>query len=140
MTSVGSLCTYLDDGPPVFPSTCVKVPLCPIPGCEIEEDEDDFRCGGSIGAGSLFCRKAVKSASAAFKVGSSLRTAAGVPVLDRDRLVDFPKDPDSGGGRRGSLVSLLESLADESDMKRKMLCLPRIQHRIRALNSIFANV
>lgn len=39
-------------------------------------------------------------ASAATNVGSS-RFAAGVPVLDLDRLVDFPNDPVSGTARRG---------------------------------------
>jgi len=39
-------------------------------------------------------------ASAAAKVGSS-RFAAGVPVLDLDRLVDFPNDPVSGTALRG---------------------------------------
>lgn len=38
-------------------------------------------------------------ASAAAIVGSS-RFVAGVPVLERDRLVDFPNDPVSGTALR----------------------------------------
>lgn len=40
-------------------------------------------------------------ASAAAKVGSSRCLAAGVPVLDLERLVDFPKEPVSATARRG---------------------------------------
>lgn len=53
--------------------------------------------------------KPVKIASAAANVGSS-RFAAGVPVLDRDRLVDLPKDPVSAAAllvRDTGLPSLL---------------------------------
>lgn len=51
----------------------------------------------SLGATANLAICAVKMASAASNVGFS-RTAfaAGVPVLDRDRLVDFPNDPVSG--------------------------------------------
>jgi hypothetical protein len=55
----------------------------------------------------------VKIASAAAKVGSS-RFAAGVPVRDRDRLVDFPNDPVSATAllvRETGLPSLLLSSA-----------------------------
>jgi hypothetical protein len=52
---------------------------------------------------------------AASSVGSSLR-AAGVPVLDLERLVDFPNDPVSGTALRTldteglSLLSELEKI------------------------------
>lgn len=60
-----------------------------------------MRCGGSEGvAALLFCRKFENIASAAARVGSSFFAAAGVPVLDLDRLVDFPNDPVSGTALR----------------------------------------
>jgi hypothetical protein len=59
-------------------------------------------------------------ASAACIVGSSRFAAAGVPVLDRERLVDFPNDPVSGAiflalGIFG-LPSVLEELDAVHDM------------------------
>lgn len=58
-------------------------------------------------------------ASAAANVGSSFLAAAGVPVLDRDRLVDFPNDPVSGTALRAletAGLSLLEESEDGLDM------------------------
>jgi hypothetical protein len=53
-----------------------------------------FRCEDSGGTGAVSERYFEKMASAAMIVGSS--RFAGVPVFDRDRLVDFPKAPLSG--------------------------------------------
>ena len=53
-----------------------------------------FRCEDSGGTGAVSERYFEKMASAARIVGSS--RFAGVPVFDRDRLVDFPKAPLSG--------------------------------------------
>jgi hypothetical protein len=52
-------------------------------------------------------------ASAAAKVGSS-RFAAGVPVLDLDRLVDFPNDPVSATALRGLTTVGFPSLLEKS--------------------------
>ena len=54
-----------------------------------------------------------KMASAAAKVGSS-RFAAGVPVLDLERLVDFPNEPVSATARRGLAIVGFPSLLEKS--------------------------
>ena len=90
MTSVGSLWTNRF-GVCALPSVGARGPEVDRFGCDAEADREDFRWGFS-GVAALLARKPVKIASAAAKVGSS-RFAAGVPVLDRDRLVDFPNDP-----------------------------------------------
>jgi len=63
--------------------------------------------------------KPAKIASAAAKVGSSL-FAAGVPVRDLDRLVDFPKDPVSAAALLVRDTGLLSLLAVSENMS--MLC------------------
>ena len=92
MTSVGSFCTYrLEELIPL--STGART------GWELRLDCDAdegilFRCEDSGGTGAVSERYFEKMASAARIVGSS--RFAGVPVFDRDRLVDFPKAPLSG--------------------------------------------
>jgi hypothetical protein len=46
-----------------------------------------------------------KSLSAATRVGFSRAPRAGVPVRDRDRLVDLPKEPVSGAFRRDRVAA-----------------------------------
>lgn len=114
-TSVGSLCTYCDVDLAWFASPCVKAFCCDKFVCDTDAESELLRCaGGSTRALSLFWMKFENMASAAASVGSSRRTAAGVPVRDRERLVDLPKLPVSGIVRRGprneppSDLSLLE--------------------------------
>jgi hypothetical protein len=64
-------------------------------GCETEADSEELVRCASRGAAARLERKFENIVLAASSVGSSL-LAAGVPVLDLDRLVDFPKDPVSG--------------------------------------------
>lgn len=68
-----------------------------------------------------------KIAFAASRVGSSL-FAAGVPVLDRDRLVDFPKEPVSGTFLRDRVVNgLLSLLSSVSEYQSIMLRVCRMR-------------
>lgn len=87
-------------------------------------------------------------ASAAASVGSS-RFAAGVPVRDLDRLVDFPKDPVSGTTRRAlktvGLPSVLGSTksggalrSSKFDIAQSLLLNLRKHHCIWADHSILA--
>lgn len=97
----------------MLPSVCVRALLCARFVCEVEAESEPFRAGGSVRAVSLFWMKLENIASAAASVGSSRLVAAGVPVLDRDRLVDLPNEPVSGAVRRGALrdpPSVLEGL------------------------------
>lgn len=80
-------------------------------GCETDAVSDPLRWF-SAGAVALLVRKFEKIASAAAKVGSS-RFAAGVPVLDRDRLVDFPNDPVSATVLRDLVPDEVPSLLSE---------------------------
>ena len=71
-------------------------------GCE--GSKPDLRCGVAAvlllpSSASCSVFHVSNSASAAAIVGSS--RLAGVAVLDRDRLVDLPKDPFSATARRG---------------------------------------
>lgn len=114
-------------------------------GCETEVEREVFRWGVSEDA-ALLARKPEKMASAAANVGSSL-FAAGVPVRDRDRLVDFPNDPVSATAllvRDTGFPSLLV----ESSVKKFMVlrnrivvaCSPRKDHRVGSLYPIVSDI
>lgn len=117
MTSVGSLWTYRD-GAVELPSLVASATEPSRFGWETEVDKEVGRCV-SGGAATRLDMKLEKIAFAASRVGSSL-FAAGVPVLDRDRLVDFPKEPVSGTFLRdrvvNGLLSLLSSVSEYQSM------------------------
>jgi len=67
-------------------------------------------------------------ASAAANVGSSRRVAAGVPVRDLDRRVDFPKEPVSGTvllGARRDPPSVLERMVSLKYLEDRETSIPR---------------
>jgi hypothetical protein len=113
ITSVGTFggCFFenRDEGP-MFPSIWESSVPEYILGCEIDVDREPLRWGSSTDSAALCEMNWENMASAAAKVGSS-RFAAGVPVLDLDRLVDFPNEPVSGTARRGlDIVGLPSAL------------------------------
>jgi len=116
MTSVGTLGDSFFENleeDPVVPSICASSVAVYIFDCEIEVDEDDLRCGCSDDSAAFWAMYWEKIASAAARVGSS-RFAAGVPVLDLERLVDFPKDPVSGTALLGLDIAGLPSVLKKS--------------------------
>ena len=89
MTSVGSFCTYrLEEL--ILASAGARTCWELMFDCDAD-DGTLFRCEESGGTGAASERYFEKMASAARIVGSS--RFAGVPVLDRDRRVDFPNAP-----------------------------------------------
>lgn len=113
MTSTGSLCTYRDDLLLFVPSAGTRA--FERLGWEAEGGKEALRVGDSDGAGVLLAIYAEKTASPAAIVGSSRFDAAGVPVRDRERRVDFPKEPVSCNILRDRKVPALPSVLKDLD-------------------------
>jgi hypothetical protein len=69
---------------------------------------EDLRWLSEEGVEACLAKNSEKILSAAASVGSS-RFAAGVPVRDLERRVDFPKEPVSGMARRARIAPGLPS-------------------------------
>lgn len=81
------------------------------------EDEVDAGVAAALlfeGAAALWETQSPKILSAAASVGSSRRAAEGVPVRDRERRVDLPKEPVSATPRRARTLPGRPSCLDGS--------------------------
>jgi hypothetical protein len=78
------------------------------------ESPETLRWFSEVDAAGCLLRNSAKILSEAAKVGSS-RFAAGVPVLDLERLVDLPKEPVSGTCRRTRVEAVPSALRGGSE-------------------------